>query len=184
MVRAKIGRKSPRRSPRCWCLIIPRNFGLIPFDRWHNVPPGPSKLKTTTSAEVVQESGAMQPDPDNSLPFDFETFIPNHDPSLPQPSQQAFETYGIPPAPREHVSRDEAFNRALGAMYWAGYWTAVYHVSHHTNWLIQFVVLIRASCRVMNIMTVKGSHPRLQQTACIKKKKMRMWKTRTEMKSC
>lgn len=27
------------------------------------------------------------------------------------------------------VNRDEAFNNALSAMYWSGYWTAVYHVS-------------------------------------------------------
>lgn len=26
------------------------------------------------------------------------------------------------------ISADEAFNRALGAMYWCGYWTAQYHV--------------------------------------------------------
>ncbi|KAI0002895.1 hypothetical protein BJV74DRAFT_813925 [Russula compacta] len=98
---------------------------------WYNVPPDPSKLKM--SAEVVQESGAMKPDPENSRPLDFETFVPNHDPSLAQPSQQAFDTYGIPPAPGEYVSRDEAFNRALGAMYWAGYWTAVYHSHEHND---------------------------------------------------
>ena len=27
------------------------------------------------------------------------------------------------------VSQDEAFSRAMTAMYWSGYWTAVYHVS-------------------------------------------------------
>ena len=72
-------------------------------------------------------------DSENSRPLDFNTFVPNHDPSLAQPSQAAYETYCIPPAPGEHVGRDEAFNRALGAMYWAGYWTAVYHVSHVTS---------------------------------------------------
>jgi len=81
----------------------------------------------------VQESGVTQSDPENSRPVDFETFVPNHDPSLAQPSQAAFETYATPPAPGEHVSRDEAFDRALGAMYWAGYWTAVYHVSYTTQ---------------------------------------------------
>jgi hypothetical protein len=81
------------------------------------------------------------PDPENSRPLDFETFVPNHDPSLTQPSH----TYGIPPAPGEHVGPDEAFNRALGAMYWAGYWTAVYHVSHLTStgdWRARFNALI------------------------------------------
>lgn len=96
---------------------------------WHNVPPDPSKLKKST--EVVQELGVTQPDPENSRPLNFETFVPNHDPSLSQPSQPAYDTYGIPPAPGEHVSRDEAFNRALGAMYWTGYWTAVYHGHGH-----------------------------------------------------
>ncbi len=67
--------------------------------------------------------------PENSHPLNFETFVPNHDPSLEQPSQPAYETYGIPHVPGEHVSCDEAFNRALGAMYWTVYWTAVYHVS-------------------------------------------------------
>lgn len=105
-----------------------RSFWLIPIaHRWYNVPPDPSKLKKST--EVVQELGVTQSDPENSRPLDFETFVPNHDPSLAQSSQPAYETYGIPPAPGEHVSRDEAFNRALGAMYWTGYWTAVYHVS-------------------------------------------------------
>ncbi len=104
---------------------------LIPIvHRWYNVPPDPSKLKL--SADVKQESGVAQLDPENSRPLDFETFVPNHDPTLAQPSQAAFETYAIPPAPGERVSRDEAFNRALGAMYWAGYWTAIYHVSYIT----------------------------------------------------
>jgi hypothetical protein len=84
-------------------------------------------------AEVAQEAGVTQPDAENSHPLDFATFVPSHDPSLPQHSQPpAFEAYATPPAPGEHVRRDEAFNRALGAMYWAGYWTAVYHVSHNT----------------------------------------------------
>lgn len=80
----------------------------------------------------MPESGVTRTDPENSRPLDFETFVPNHDPSLAQPSQAGFETYAIPPAPGEPVDRDEAFNRALGAMYWAGYWTAVYHVSLHS----------------------------------------------------
>ena len=106
-------------------------LGLIHVThRWHNVPPDPSKLKEST--EAAQGLGVAQSDPENSRPLDFETFVPDHDPSLARPSQQqpAYETYGVPPAPGEHISRDEAFNRALGAMYWTGYWTAVYHVSH------------------------------------------------------
>ena len=26
------------------------------------------------------------------------------------------------------ASQDEAFEKALNAMYWSGYWTAIYHV--------------------------------------------------------
>jgi len=98
---------------------------------WYNVPPDPSKLNKSKSMEVVQNFGVTQPDPENSRPLDFETFVPNHDPGLAPPSQPAYETYGILPAPGEHISRDEAFNRALGAMYWTGYWTAVYHGHGH-----------------------------------------------------
>jgi len=101
---------------------------------WYNVPPDPSKLKISASAEVVQESGVTQSDLENSRPLDFATFVPSHDPSLAQHSQPpAFEAYATPSAPGEHVSRDEAFNRALGAMYWAGYWTAVYHSHENYN---------------------------------------------------
>jgi hypothetical protein len=96
---------------------------LTQLDRWYNVPPDPSKLKK--SAVVPKDPQNMQPDPDNSHPLNFDTFVPSHDPSLPQ---AALEPNGVPPVPGEHVSRDEAFNRAMGAMYWTGYWTAVYHV--------------------------------------------------------
>jgi hypothetical protein len=135
---------------------------LIPIThRWYNVPPDPSKLKN--SMEVVQEVGVTQPDPDNSRPLDFETFVPNYDPSLAQLSQPAYETYGIPPAPGEHVSRDEAFNRALGAMYWTGYWTAVYHVSltsHQLGGPIQYAHNEFSRVMVTVILTKKGSRMR------------------------
>jgi len=99
---------------------------LTQLDRWYNVPPDPSKLKK--SAVVPQDPQTMHPDQENSRPLNFDTFVPSHDPSLTQAPQLALEPNGVPPVPGEHVSRDEAFNRALGAMYWAGYWTAVYHV--------------------------------------------------------
>jgi len=70
----------------------------------------------------------MQRDSEDSRPLDFDTFMPSHDPSLAQTPQHALEPNDIPPAPVGHVGRDEAFNRALGAMYWVGYWTAIYHV--------------------------------------------------------
>ena len=99
---------------------------LTPIDRWYNVPPNPAKLKK--SAVVPQAPQNTRPDSENSHPLNFDTFVPSHDPSLAHELQPALEPNGLPPVPGEHVSRDEAFNRALGAMYWAGYWTAVYHV--------------------------------------------------------
>jgi len=98
---------------------------------WYNVPPDPAKLKK--SAVVPQAPQNTRPDPDNSHPLNFDTFVPIHDPSLAQALQPALEPNGLPPVPGEHVSRDEAFNRALGAMYWAGYWTAVYHGHQRSN---------------------------------------------------
>lgn len=35
----------------------------------------------------------------------------------------------LPELSGSNVNADEAFSRALGAMYWGGYWTAMYHVS-------------------------------------------------------
>ena len=99
---------------------------LTQLGRWYNVPPDPAKLKK--SAVVLRDSQNTRPDPENSHPLNFDTFVPNHDPTLAQALQPASEPNGVPPAPGEHISRDEAFNRAMGAMYWAGYWTAVYHV--------------------------------------------------------
>ncbi|SJL07799.1 uncharacterized protein ARMOST_11151 [Armillaria ostoyae] len=48
----------------------------------------------------------VEPTPKDSQPLLNVNFEPSHD----------------PPA-----SQDEAFQRAMSAMYWAGYWTAVYH---------------------------------------------------------
>ena len=38
----------------------------------------------------------------------------------------------------EVVSQDEAFSRALNAMYWGGYWTAMYHVRRYSLFLSLF----------------------------------------------
>jgi len=153
--------------------------------RWYNVPPDPSTLKNST--EVVQEYGATQPDSENSRPLDFETFVPNHDPSLAQPSQAAYETHGISPASgeREHVGRDEAFNRMLGAMYWAGYWTAVYHVSLTSHQSAGPIHFAHMSSRVMDMdrVTEKGSHMRHRRTTTLRsKQKMRVRTARMRMR--
>jgi hypothetical protein len=120
---------------------------------------------------------------ENSRPLDFETFVPDHDPGLTQPSQAAFGTYGIPLAPGEHVSRDEAFNRALGAMYWVGYWTAIYHVSHITATGWSDSQCADTGFRVKNIMTKKVSHMRRWKMGTTKmKEQMRMRKAMRKMR--
>ena len=67
----------------------------------------------------------------DSQPFNFNTFIPSHDPSLELPQMPTVPdtSYQLSGPPETLVSQDEAFTRALGAMYWGGYWTAVYHAS-------------------------------------------------------
>ncbi|KIM52368.1 hypothetical protein SCLCIDRAFT_1164107 [Scleroderma citrinum Foug A] len=105
---------------------------------WYNVPhpqaatrKGPKAKPSTNSQTAVVE------DEDNTAPIDFDTFVPTHDPSLPGVLEQPPSTFkhhkepgffSLPPS-TSMVSRDEAFNNALSAMYWTGYWTAVYHSS-------------------------------------------------------
>lgn len=57
----------------------------------------------------------------DSVPLNFNTFIPSHNPALP--NLAIADTQNI-----AGISQDEAFRNALNAMYWTGYWTAVYHV--------------------------------------------------------
>ncbi|KAF5361695.1 hypothetical protein D9758_007340 [Tetrapyrgos nigripes] len=75
---------------------------------------------------------------EDSQPIDFNTFVPSHNPELdlpvpeqtpaiPGPDFSAFYSNMLPELSEPMVSQDEAFTRALGAMYWGGYWTAVYH---------------------------------------------------------
>ena len=70
---------------------------------------------------------------EDSKPFDFNTFVPDHDPTLTTPAPVQIPDYcsynNIPEANGPMVSQDEAFSRALQAMYWAGYYSAVYHVN-------------------------------------------------------
>jgi len=71
----------------------------------------------------------------DSQPINFDTFIPTHNPSLDHhlsslapPMDYAQDTPGAP-----MVSQDEAFSRALNAMYWGGYWTAMYHCQRNLS---------------------------------------------------
>ncbi|CDO74792.1 hypothetical protein BN946_scf185001.g40 [Trametes cinnabarina] len=105
---------------------------------WYNVPPvTTSKPKASTSitngASIPTASGAATAA--DSAPLNFDTFVPTHDPSLAAaaaastmaaPSTDAVAALGSG-AEMANVSQDEAFSRAMQAMYWSGYWTAVYH---------------------------------------------------------
>lgn len=83
---------------------------------------------------LTTEEGEINPD---SQPQNFDTFVPSHDPSLNLPIPPGpgalpgpdYSAHYLPHPPGPMVSQDEAFTRALGAMYWGGYWTAMYHVS-------------------------------------------------------
>jgi len=56
----------------------------------------------------------------DSVPLNFNTFVPSHDPALPDLG--VTDTRNL-----ADISKEEAFRNALNAMYWTGYWTAVYH---------------------------------------------------------
>lgn len=67
--------------------------------------------------------------------MNFDTFVPDHDPSLALPIPPYSTTrvpdragHYLPEPPGPIISQDEAFTRALDAMYWAGYYSAIYHV--------------------------------------------------------
>ncbi|KAJ7171652.1 hypothetical protein C8R43DRAFT_874906 [Mycena crocata] len=95
---------------------------------WYNVPPNkPPKKKLKT--EPMEDAGGDAVG--DSQPLDFDTFVPTYDASLALPVPEVPD-YGqdysaLPPPGVGVASQDEAFSRALGAMYWGGYWTAVYH---------------------------------------------------------
>lgn len=91
-----------------------------------------AKGKAKGTAETATTNGnAAHAEEDDSTPHNFNTFVPTHDPSLftAQASVDPGHTAYALPEPGAIVSQDEAVSRALSAMYWSGYWTAVYHVS-------------------------------------------------------
>ncbi|KAF9482418.1 hypothetical protein BDN70DRAFT_875174 [Pholiota conissans] len=106
---------------------------------WYNVPIDTSKKPTKTSditpAVIVAsvDASTMKDDSEeDSKPLNFDTFVPSHDPSLETPQVDVAENY-VPETPAgAMVSQDEAFSRALNAMYWSGYWTAMYHAQRQT----------------------------------------------------
>ncbi|KAF8503942.1 hypothetical protein BU17DRAFT_58419 [Hysterangium stoloniferum] len=101
---------------------------------WYNIPPEKKEEPDSSSGD---EEAAQQEDPENSRPLNFDTFVPRHDPSLTRGEPSIGPSVGAmpngifppPPIPVGGVSTEDAFQNAMGAWYWAGYWTGVYHVS-------------------------------------------------------
>lgn len=101
---------------------------------WYNVPPKkkPSKSRMESTTPITFDETSVSVEEADSKPINFETFVPTHDPSisddpaLEPPSISYMQTEGSVVA-GTMISQDEAFSRALSAMYWGGYWTAMYH---------------------------------------------------------
>ncbi|KAI0656810.1 hypothetical protein C8Q70DRAFT_317175 [Cubamyces menziesii] len=92
-----------------------------PGKKWKEQPVKKSPLTTTVETEM------------DSTPLNFDTFVPTHDPSLAAagfssavPAMDGGSALAVG-AEAATASQDEAFSRAMTAMYWSGYWTAVYH---------------------------------------------------------
>lgn len=87
--------------------------------------------------EVVKMEQEVEPD---SIPLDFNTFIPSHDPTLGggAATQSAIGPHPPTTSPTAFpdvstLTRDEIFEKAMSASYWSGYWTAMYHASGMTS---------------------------------------------------
>ncbi|VDC01188.1 unnamed protein product [Peniophora sp. CBMAI 1063] len=105
-----------------------------PVKKWYNVPPKPAR------ADAKGKSKAEEPANGDSRPFDFNTFVPTHDASLGVQKQTSGAAYqhGVAAGAEgggevAWAGRDEAFGQAMSAMYWAGYWSAVYHSHNRTT---------------------------------------------------
>ncbi|KAJ7451030.1 hypothetical protein FB451DRAFT_1284464 [Mycena latifolia] len=102
---------------------------------WYNVPPiKPSPKKKQKTEDRDTADAQLPPEEADSQPLDFATFVPSYDASLALPTPEygdagaGYDYSTLPPPGASVATQDEAFARALGAMYWGGYWTAVYHV--------------------------------------------------------
>ena len=100
-----------------------------------------TKIPSGSASTPSVHDGNAEPD---SQPLNFDTFVPTHDPSLDIPSDPTSNQIPVPdtnyiPAVDASavVSQDEAFSRALNAMYWGGYWTAIYHVRQDYHFISQ-----------------------------------------------
>ncbi|KAF7795236.1 hypothetical protein EIP86_006386 [Pleurotus ostreatoroseus] len=101
---------------------------------WYNVPPSSNKRQVQSHEETNGDVANVSTKEDvvDSMPINFDTYVPAHDPSLPSavpahpptiPGPDYAQFY-LPDPPGPIPTQDEAFSRALSAMYWGGYWTA------------------------------------------------------------
>ncbi|CAE6402412.1 unnamed protein product [Rhizoctonia solani] len=102
---------------------------------WYAPPPKPQEEEEEDGEEEEEEreEGEEEENADegivpDSAPIDFDTFVPLHDPTLgvAQVSgtglQYPTNTYDF-----TKLTKDEIFEKAVSASYWAGYWAAMYH---------------------------------------------------------
>ncbi|KAK0506632.1 hypothetical protein EDD18DRAFT_1124278 [Armillaria luteobubalina] len=101
---------------------------------WYNVPFDDPEFKENDTEDLSSQEEEDNDEADDidddgdSKPINFDTFVPSHDASLETGNDPATgAAYTLPDSPTEAVTQDEAFTRAVNAMYWAGYWTAMYH---------------------------------------------------------
>ena len=117
---------------------------LYRLSRWYNIPVDPPSSKKTNGVQPNNGSLGAETSPStatkdqdtelDSRPLNFETFVPTHDPSLA--TDPAPNTNYVAESEEGHmVTQDEAFSRAVSAMYWGGYWTAMYQVWHPSQFV-------------------------------------------------
>ncbi|KAH7330744.1 hypothetical protein B0J17DRAFT_722423 [Rhizoctonia solani] len=100
---------------------------------WYAQPPKPQEEEDSEDDEEEGEEEENADETDHAIvpdsePVDFNTYVPSHDPTLGV-AQSA--TFGPQPPMTTNdftkLTRDEIFEKAVSASYWAGYWTAMYH---------------------------------------------------------
>jgi hypothetical protein len=112
------------------------------MSRWYAPPPKPQEDEDEDEEDEEAEEGEVGGDDvaldggqaaADSIPIDFNSFVPSHNPALGTESTAALGPY-VPTALSTAVpdvatlTQDEIFEKAVSASYWAGYWAAMYHV--------------------------------------------------------
>jgi hypothetical protein len=106
------------------------------YGRWY-APPSEPQDDDNEEDDEEEEGGELEENsgeieqvigPD-SAPIDYNTFVPSYDPTLGV-AQTSIGHPQLPAATNDltKLTKDEIFEKAVSASYWAGYWTAMYHV--------------------------------------------------------